>query len=520
MDIENIEELPSDIVTANVNPTSNSLLKRTKSIGEPQPITYNTVRISCHGEYTTNSFLTFSDIHEIEDKYNSSMYIKFHVFFRAKVGECVFARHTTLITTDEQGKTCPLSEKENRDFGSVDFKKELVIVLNKNNPSEYYIVGVGKRNYKNFPNISFSFNTNYVKEGMYLGYALYNTEDSYNFTAKEKCGFQQIITLLPGQETYTLQLINNTDYNLIYRLLNTYKNTDFSGLTDINIYISSCLYVRPKDIGTIILNYKEWFDSHKGTIKDEYLKENQLLIGKYMKINVKLKLIKEEINRIKNSTNSTDISKLNNIKIFLKILQGFHSDLQNYVENYLNGEIDKCPIDELNDKIDVYDTKGITDIEKIKNELIENLESDKVDLLIDIELNDDDNPELTSAQNKEITWKKELDELKVELDEMTNALKTCSTTTGKTLQKKSNSRYKPYGGGKKMKKTVKKKKITLKRGALTKQAKSHGYKDVMKFARLTMRLHKRGKKTYPDGKRITKLLVKRSNFAINFNKKK
>ena len=64
------------------------------------------------------------------------------------------------------------------------------------------------------------------------------------------------------------------------------------------------------------------------------------------------------------------------------------------------------------------------------------------------------------------------------------------------------------------------KKITLKKGALTKQAKSHGYKDVMKFARLTMRLHKQGKKKYPNGKRITKLLVKRSNFAVNFNKKK
>ena len=70
------------------------------------------------------------------------------------------------------------------------------------------------------------------------------------------------------------------------------------------------------------------------------------------------------------------------------------------------------------------------------------------------------------------------------------------------------------------KKGGKKKKITLKKGALTKQAKSHGYKDVMKFARLTMRLHKQGKKTYPNGKRITKLLVKRSNFAVNFNKKK
>jgi len=60
----------------------------------------------------------------------------------------------------------------------------------------------------------------------------------------------------------------------------------------------------------------------------------------------------------------------------------------------------------------------------------------------------------------------------------------------------------------------------LKEGAFTRQAKSHGYEDPMKFAKLIMRLNKKGAKTLPSGRRITPLLVKRANFAVNFGRKK
>ena len=60
----------------------------------------------------------------------------------------------------------------------------------------------------------------------------------------------------------------------------------------------------------------------------------------------------------------------------------------------------------------------------------------------------------------------------------------------------------------------------LKVGAFTRQARSHGYKDTMAFARLVMRLNKKGEKKLPSGKSITPLLVKRANFAVNFGGKK
>jgi hypothetical protein len=60
----------------------------------------------------------------------------------------------------------------------------------------------------------------------------------------------------------------------------------------------------------------------------------------------------------------------------------------------------------------------------------------------------------------------------------------------------------------------------LKEGAFTRQARSHGYSDTMGFARLIMRLNKQDKHTLPSGKKITPLLVKRANFAVNFGGKK
>jgi len=60
----------------------------------------------------------------------------------------------------------------------------------------------------------------------------------------------------------------------------------------------------------------------------------------------------------------------------------------------------------------------------------------------------------------------------------------------------------------------------LKEGAFTRTARDHGYKNTMVFARLVMRENKKGKKTLPSGRRITPLMVKRANFAVNFAPKK
>ena len=501
-------------------------LKRTDSLALP---TFNTVRISCHGEFTIQNSLEISS--KIDEIKGNSDYIQLHIFFRAEVGRCVLARESTIVTG-----TCSLEDKPNQSFGEHDFNKDMTIYVNKNNSNDYHIESIGSRSYDKFPNILFSFNIDYKKEGMYLGHSLYNTKDGLFFEAKNKCGFEQSVNLSPGQKTYSLELINKTGPNLIRNLLNLHSN-DFTGLSEINLYISSCLYVRTKDIPYIEKNYRDWFQSHKNTIKEEYLNENSEIVGKYMTTMTNIESIEQELSKIKSET--TDKSKLKNINIFISILQGTHKILDNYVEKYLDGNIDECPIDDLNNMIDILDVKGITNVKHIENNLIEQLQDEKLEL----ELNEGLQPN-SELEDKLNELKKELVNLKKELDEITNVLQRfskCSSKPGirsgvrnidqQLLEMKNDNsnaikRERDRRGGKKLKKTIKKKKggkkkkITLKKGTLTKQAKSHGYKDVMKFARLTMRLHKKGKKTYPNGKRITKLLVKRSNFAVNFNKKK
>ena len=513
-----------DIQGTNTGPAKN--LKRTDSLALP---TFNTVRISCHGEFTIQNSLEISS--KIDEIKGNSDYIQLHIFFRAEVGRCVLARESTIVTG-----TCSLEDKPNQSFGEHDFNKDMTIYVNKNNSNDYHIESIGSRSYDKFPNILFSFNIDYKKEGMYLGHSLYNTNDGLFFEAKNKCGFEQSVNLSPGQKTYSLELINKTGPNLIRNLLNLHSN-DFTGLSEINLYISSCLYVRTKDIPYIEKNYRDWFQSHKNTIKEEYLNENSEIVGKYMTTMTNIESIEQEISKIKSET--TDKSKLKNINIFISILQGTHEILNDYVEKYLDGNIDECPIDDLNNMIDILDVKGITNVKHIENNLIEQLQ----DKQLELELNEGLQPN-SELEDKLNELKKELVNLKKELDEITNVLQRfskCSSKPGnrsgvrnidqQLLEMKNDNsntikRERDRRGGKKLKKTIKKKKggkqkkITLKKGTLTKQAKSHGYKDVMKFARLTMRLHKRGKKTYPNGKRITKLLVKRSNFAVNFNKKK
>ncbi len=61
--------------------------------------------------------------------------------------------------------------------------------------------------------------------------------------------------------------------------------------------------------------------------------------------------------------------------------------------------------------------------------------------------------------------------------------------------------------------------VGLKTGALTRIAKQQGYESAMPFAKKVMSLRKAGSTKLPSGRRITPLLVRRSNFALTFGGK-
>ena len=75
---------------------------------------YNTVRISCHGEYNTEQTVIVNTSHSISDP------ITFHIFFRARPGQCVLARTQSM-------------RLENQDFGADTYTKEFIISINRDN---------------------------------------------------------------------------------------------------------------------------------------------------------------------------------------------------------------------------------------------------------------------------------------------------------------------------------------------------------------------------------------------------
>ena len=232
--------------------------------------------------------------------------------------------------------------------------------------------------------------------------------------------------------------------------------------------------------------FTEWFYLNKEYIQCEYEKNHRTIIGDIHKLQSKL----DQIDKMDPDL----LNDYNKLEFFIRVLNDDVEDLKEYVQQYI--ESYECKIPEIDEMIDDNRDDFNGDAKELTKTLLEGFIQEKN---IIESLDADRKMEIQKLTN-------EMKTKNVELENLMKSLQVCS------LPNPISQRYKPYGGGKK-------KKITLKKGALTKQAKSHGYKDVMKFARLTMRLHKKGKKKYPNGKRITKLLVKRSNFAVNFNKK-
>ena len=421
---------------------------------------YNTVRISCHGEYNTEQTVIANTSHSISNP------IIFHIFFRAKPGQCVLARTQSI-------------RLENQDFGANTYTKEFIISTNRDNYTDKAIEYLQTDKNIPIPDINLHFNTSHDEERMYLGYTLYKTNDCINFIPKVEQGLEQF----KNESKYSMHLIS-TGNSLIYALWNIYKNTR---LTDINVYISCCLDLDCDETKIASKKFTEWFYLNKDYIQCEYEKNHRTIIGDIHKLQSKL----DQIDKMDPDL----LNDYNKLEFFIRVLNDDVEELKEYVQEYI--ESYECKISEIDEMIDDNRDDFNEDAKELTKHLVEGFTLEK-NIIESFEA--DRKMEIQKLTN-------EMKTKNVELENLMNSLQVCSIPNSKP------QRYNPYGGGKK-------KKITIKKGALTKQAKSHGYKDVMKFARLTMRLHKRGKKKYQNGKRITKLLVKRSNFAVNFNKKK
>ena len=450
---------------------------------------FDTVKISSHGEFIDEPLFIYQRLER-----EIANYITFNVYFRGNIGNVVLPRCNTLsddcrIKGDKYCKS---------DIGKQDFYKNMEIKFKNSRIIGAKVLGC---DVDKIPDLLLSIDDNDFP----CGYALYNNDVPLTKVDGDTC--IELKSFI--HNGVTLDNINLSQVlELIYNQMEVKRGT-------IDIYISACLYIQQSQLENIIKNYWQWFDCNNSTINQGYSKDIALVNEKIRQLKLSVGHCEGTLKEIKAIKDDKElgffIDELGN----LKIKEGFGD----YVYQYLS--LNDLGLDRLGEYINKYieDNNLITDKDKLK-EL-----SDK----ISVGLIEQFNKQYQTTQDEEDKIRSDIHELTNKLTKfqgeygyLTRSIQICAYNkhTPRKLTRTNQIRYAPYGG----QKSSKKKKNTLfknlKKGSFTRMATYHGYKDPMKFAQLVMKRHRKGIKKLPSGKRITTLMVKRANFAVNFGSKK
>jgi len=450
---------------------------------------FDTVKISSHGEFIDEPLFIYQRLER-----EIANYITFNVYFRGNIGNVVLPRCNTLsddcrIKGDKYCKS---------DIGKQDFYKNMEIKFKNSRIIGAKVLGC---DVDKIPDLLLSIDDNDFP----CGYALYNNDVPLTKVDGDTC--IELKSFI--HNGVTLDNINLSQVlELIYNQMEVKRGT-------IDIYISACLYIQQSQLENIIKNYWQWFDCNNSTINQGYSKDIALVNEKIRQLKLSVGHCEGTLKEIKAIKDDKElgffIDELGN----LKIKEGFGD----YVYQYLS--LNDLGLDRLGEYINKYieDNNLITDKDKLK-EL-----SDK----ISVGLIEQFNKQYQTTQDEEDKIRSDIHELTNKLTKfqgeygyLTRSIQICADNkhTPRKLTRTNQIRYAPYGG----QKSSKKKKNTLfknlKKGSFTRMATYHGYKDPMKFAQLVMKRHRKGIKKLPSGKRITTLMVKRANFAVNFGSKK
>ena len=491
---------------------------------------FNTVRISSHGSFIDKPLYIYE---RPENENESTNYVTFNIYFRGDIGNLVYSRCNTLSEEcrNKGNKYCK------SDIGKKDFRKNMEIKFKRSGIFEAKLLDC---DVEKIPDLSLSIDDNDFP----CGYALYNNDVPLTRVVDGCIELKDFI-----KKGVTLDNINLSGVlELIYNQMEDKRGT-------IDIYISACLYINHSQLENIITNYWQWYVCYNSKINQGYSKNIALVYKKIQNLEIKIELYKDTLKQITAIKNDTDIGFYIDVLGNLKIEEGF----VDYVYQYLS--LNENTLDGLGEYIDKYiednnlniqdETELLNRTQSFKsssgNELKPSLEMDSMPINTHLithedklkELSDKISAGLIEQFNKQLETTREdeirsdihdleneLTKFKAEYYYLTMAIQTCADNKciprklTRTRRIGLDNRYKPYGGqkgGKKKKKTLFK---NLKKGSFTRMAKYHGYKDPMKFAQLIMKKNRKGIKKLPSGKRITTLMVKRANFAVNFGKKK
>ena len=280
---------------------------------------FDTVRISSHGEFINEPL--YDELIKVP---RTDTDVKFNIYFRGGIGSTVLTRCNTRDTQLINGKQLCSSF-----IGRRDFSKNMEITLNSGGISNSIVMGCDT---PMVPDMLLTFNDDFVS-----GFALYKEDGSPlycngNYVSLDK--FKK-----DGVEQSEIKL--REVLNIIYDELQVKGG-------EIDIYVSSCLYINPDILNDIKTNFASWFECNRQNIIIGYEKE--------FKDNAKT----IETLRIDVTDLNTRISDLNkpkpvnkNTKFFLQMLNNEvedGGDLNDYVYLFIKySEVDPNiqPFDEL-----------------------------------------------------------------------------------------------------------------------------------------------------------------------------
>lgn len=425
---------------------------------------FDIVRISSHGEFINSTLYDQNIVN------NDPKKVKFNIHFRGEIGSVVLTRCNTRDTKIIEGQPHCSSF-----IGRRNFHLNMVINYNDYGITSAVVMGCST---PLIPDMLLSFDD----DEFITGFALYHCDGS-----PLECNGNYIQMRLFVKDGFTQKEMKLSDVlKIIYDQMSVKEGT-------INIYISSCLYIEPKSISDIMVNYNDWFNCNRENIIIGYQNEYSSNEKKIIDDETKLKglfIYNEHLKKMNDD---------NQLQYYIDILNNNEVGFENFVYNYL--KTNKEQIDEIEQIINEYmDSNGIDveddwteDIYKQKSEEITNAvknlfmnkindTNQKVLTRKDIENNQNEISKLTESTNK----------LKMENLEINNAIDLIKKRNMNDGDDEESRKKRKRFGGKNL---------------------THKLKCLKKCK------CKRGRVKFKNGKYDTKQLDKNKNCEIKCNKK-
>ena len=350
---------------------------------------FDIVRISSHGEFINEPL--YDELIKVP---RTDTDVKFNIYFRGGIGSTVLTRCNTRDTQLINGKKLCSSF-----IGRRDFSKNMEITLNSGGISNSIVMGCDT---PMVPDMLLTFNDDFVS-----GFALYKEDGSPLY-----CNGNYV-----SLDNFKKDGVEQSEIKLREVLNIIYDELQVKG-GEIDIYVSSCLYINPDTLNDIKTNFSDWFECNNTNIITGYKRE---LSDVYSNIN------KTEANiQVCNDKQLQKETFVRNSQFLIDVLKNLKEEegFKDYVFKYLQTE--ENSIDSLDELINIYlDNTGEPDEDLTDFKLLEESQkiSDKIIQMIQKRLSSMEN---NMNKNKITRYNDDLYIFKINREKLINAIKNCN----------------------------------------------------------------------------------------------